>query len=240
MVRCAENFERPAKGFRWKLRQQSTVVSRYLPSRQPITSLTLALNINRKKRQMLFENEKKTANGQQEGRCANAREGGRSIACCWFCIFKEDKPSRFKRSSDIESLISPAADFAFSNKTNHLNSNKQEHPFQLKQSSRFWKFPLKHFVLPRLPCPHFWNGKWFPVVFLLPVCCVFCLSFSTTGVVLLLAGGAVLVGVTSSAATHALAKGGSDLWCNCYTPATRRYIDTNVNVHFFILSQSQV
>ena len=132
MVRWAENFERPAKGFRWTLTQQSTVVSRYLPSRQPITSLTLALNINRKKWQMLFENEKKTANGQQEGRCANAREGGRSIACCWFCIFKEDKPSRFKQSSDIESLISPAADFAFSNKTNHLNLNKQEHPFQLK------------------------------------------------------------------------------------------------------------
>ena len=162
------------------------------------------------------------------------QEGGRSIACCWFCILKKDQPSRFKQSSDIESLISPAADFAFSNKTNHPNSNKQEHPFQLKQSSRLWKFPLKHFVLPRLPCPHFWNGKWFPVVFLLPVCCVFCLSFSTTGVVLLLAGGAVLVGVTSSAATHALAKGGSDLWCNCYTPATRRYIDTNVNVQLYL------
>ena len=96
------------------------------------------------------------------------------------------------------------------------------------------KVSLKHFVLPRLPCPHFWNGKWFPVVFLLPVCCVFCLSFSTTGVVLLLAGGAVLVGVTSSGATHALAKGGSDLWCNCYTPATRRYIDTNVNVQLYL------
>ena len=213
MVRCAENFERPAKGFRWKLRQQSTVVSRYLPSRQPITSLTLALNINRKKRQMLFENEKKTANGQQEGRCANAREGGRSIACCWFCIFKQDQPSQFKQTRA---------------------------PISIKTKFQVVKVSLKHFVLPRLPCPHFWNGKWFPVVFLLPVCCVFCLSFSTTGVVLLLAGGAVLVGVTSSGATHALAKGGSDLWCNCYTPATRRYIDTNVNVHFFILSQSQV
>ena len=156
---------------------------------------------------MLFENEKKTANGQQEGRCANAREGGRSIACCWFCIFKQDQPSQFKQTRA---------------------------PISIKKSSRLWKFPLKHFVLPRLPCPHFWNWKWFPVVFLLPSCCVFCLSFSTTGVVLLLAGGAVLVGVTSSAATHALAKGGSDLWCNCYTPATRRYIDTNVNVHFYL------
>ena len=50
---------------------------------------------------MLFENEKKTANGQkQEGRRAGVpmqeREGG----------------------------ALPAADFAFSNKTNHLDLNK--------------------------------------------------------------------------------------------------------------------
>ena len=114
---------------------------------------------------MLFENEKKTANGQQEGRCANAREGGRSIACCWFCIFKEDKPSRFKQSSDIESLISPAADFAFSNKTNHLNLNKQEHPFQFKKKVPGCEsFPSNTLCFQDCPVPIFGMGngsQWF-------------------------------------------------------------------------------
>ena len=67
MVRRTENFERLAKGFRWKIRQQSTVISRYLPSRQPITSLTLALNINQKK--------------SGKSKCISEGHGGAGLAC---------------------------------------------------------------------------------------------------------------------------------------------------------------
>ena len=61
-------------------------------------------------------------------------------------------------------MISPAADFAFSNKTNHLNLNKQEHPFQLKKIPGCESFPSNTLCFQDCPVPIFGMGngsQWF-------------------------------------------------------------------------------
>ena len=147
---------------------------------------------------MLFENEKKTANGQQEGRCANAREGGRSIACCWFCIFKQDQPSQFKQTRAPISIKTKFQVVKVSPQTLCASKTALSPFLELEMvPSGFSPPELLRFL------PQFFHHR----------CCAAARWW-----------GRVLVGVTSSGATHALAKGGSDLWCNCYTPATRRYM----------------
>ena len=105
----------------------------------------------------------------------------------------------------------PAADFAFSNKTNHLNLNKQEHPFQLKKIPGCESFP-QTLCASKTALSPFLEWEMVPSGFSPPGLLRFLPQFFHHRCCAAARWwGRVLVGVTSSAATHALAKGGSDL-----------------------------
>ena len=106
----------------------------------------------------------------------------------------------------------PAADFAFSNKTNHLNLNKQEHPFQFKKKFQVVKVSPQTLCASKTALSPFLEWEMVPSGFSPPGLLRFLPQFFHQRCCAAARwSGRVLVGVTSSGATHALAKGGSDL-----------------------------
>ena len=106
----------------------------------------------------------------------------------------------------------PSADFAFSNKTNHLNFKQARAPISIEKKFQVLKVSPQTLCASKTALSPFLEWEMVPSGFSPPGLLRFLPQFFHQRCCAAARWwGRVLVGVTSSGATHALAKGGSDL-----------------------------